>query len=140
MYDAIVVGGGPAGLSAALLLGRSRRSVLVCDGGEARNAASHASHSFLTRDGTPPLELRRIGREQLSTYPAVQLTTAVVVDARAEDGHFVAVLDDGQRVETRTLVLATGVRDELPAIDGLAALWGRGVFHCPYCDGWEVRD
>jgi thioredoxin reductase len=140
MYDAIVVGGGPAGLSAALLLGRSRRTVLVCDTGEARNAASHASHSFLTRDGTPPLELRRLGSEQLATYPGVELTSSTVVDACAEDDHFVTIHADGRRVAARKLVLATGVRDELPAIEGLEALWGRSVFHCPYCDGWEVRD
>jgi thioredoxin reductase len=140
MYDAIVVGGGPAGLSAALLLGRSRRTVLVCDTGEARNAASHASHSFLTRAGTPPLEFRRLGREQLATYPGVELTSSTVVDACAEDDHFVTIHADGRRVAARKLVLATGVRDELPAIEGLEALWGRSVFHCPYCDGWEVRD
>ena len=140
MYDVLIAGGGPAGLSAALLLGRSRRKVLVCDGGEPRNAASHASHSFLTRDGMPPLELRRIAREQLAPYPSVELCATDVVETVAADGQFEVMLGDGRHVVARKLVLATGVRDELPAIDGLAELWGTSVFHCPYCDGWEVRD
>jgi thioredoxin reductase len=140
VYDVLVVGGGPAGLSAALLLGRSRRSVLLCDAGEPRNAASHAAHSFLTRDGTPPAELRRIAREQVAAYPSVELSASAVVAATADDGRFTAVLSDGQAVAARAVVLATGVRDELPAIDGFAEMWGTSVFHCPYCDGWEVRD
>jgi thioredoxin reductase len=140
MYDAIIVGGGPAGLSAALLLGRSRRSTLICDGGEPRNAASPAAHSFLTQDGTPPLELRRVGREQLATYASVEFADTEILDVVAADGRFEAILGDGRRVAARKVILATGVRDELPAIAGLADLWGSDVFHCPYCHGWEVRD
>ncbi|MCD6033104.1 MAG: Thioredoxin reductase, partial [Thermomicrobiales bacterium] len=89
-YDVLIAGGGPAGLSAALLLGRSRRAVLVCDGGEPRNAASPAAHSFLTRDGTPPLELRRIGREQLAEYPSVELADAEILEVDSADGRFEA--------------------------------------------------
>jgi thioredoxin reductase len=139
-YDVLIAGGGPAGLSAALLLGRSRRAVLVCDGGEPRNAASPAAHSFLTRDGAPPLELRRIGREQLAEYPSVELADTKIVAVDATDGRFEATLGDGRRVAARKVILATGVRDELPAIAGLADLWGGDLFHCPYCHGWEVRD
>jgi thioredoxin reductase len=139
-YDVLIAGGGPAGLSAALLLGRSRRSTLVCDGGEPRNAASPAAHSFLTQDGTPPLELRRIGREQLAAYPSVEVADTEILDVVPVDGRFEATLGDGRNVEARKVILATGVRDELPAIDGLAELWGTDVFHCPYCHGWEVRD
>jgi thioredoxin reductase len=139
-YDVLIAGGGPAGLSAALLLGRSRRSTLVCDGGEPRNAASPAAHSFLTQDGTPPLELRRIGREQLAEYPSVELADTSILDVVPAAGRFEATLGDGRRVEARKVILATGVRDELPAIEGLAELWGSDVFHCPYCHGWEVRD
>jgi thioredoxin reductase len=139
-YDVLIAGGGPAGLSAALLLGRSRRAVLVCDGGEPRNAASPAAHSFLTRDGTPPLELRRIGREQLAEYPSVELADAEIREVDSADGRFEATLGDGRHVAARKVILATGVRDELPAIEGLTDLWGGDVFHCPYCHGWEVRD
>jgi thioredoxin reductase len=139
-YDVLIAGGGPAGLSAALLLGRSRRAVLVCDGGDPRNAASPAAHSFLTRDGTPPLELRRIGREQLAEYPSVELADAEILEVDSADGRFEATLGDGRHVAARKVILATGVRDELPAIEGVADLWGGDVFHCPYCHGWEVRD
>jgi thioredoxin reductase len=139
-YDVLIAGGGPAGLSAALLLGRSRRAALVCDDGEPRNAAAPQSHSFLTRDGTPPLELRRVAREQLTPYSSVEFVATEVVDAVAADGRFEVALGDGRRVTARKVVLATGVRDELPAIEGMAELWGTDVFHCPYCHGWEVRD
>ena len=140
MYDVIVVGGGPAGLSAALVLGRCRRRVLVCDAGRPRNAASQALHGFLTRDGIPPGELLRIGREQLRRYETVELIDAEVVDARGLDGGFEVALADGARHACRMLLLAAGVVDELPPIDGVEAFYGRSVFHCPYCDGWEVRD
>jgi thioredoxin reductase len=139
-YDTLIAGGGPAGLSAALLLGRSRRATLVCDGGEPRNAASPAAHSYFTQDGTPPLALRHIGRDQLAAYPSVEIADTNILDVDTADGRFEATLGDGRRVAARKLILATGVRDELPAIDGLAELWGNDVFHCPYCHGWEVRD
>ena len=139
-HDVLIVGGGPAGLSAALLLGRSRRSTLLCDGGEPRNATSPAAHSFLTQDGTPPRELRRIAREQLTDYPSVALADTDIVALVSADGRFEATLGDGRRVAARKVILATGVRDELPGIEGLAELWGGDVFHCPYCHGWEVRD
>jgi thioredoxin reductase len=140
MIDTVVIGGGPAGLSAALLLGRSRRSVLMLDDDQARNLVSHASHSFLTRDGTPPHELRRIGREQLATYPSVTVRADRAADVAATDGGFLVSVDDGESVKSRTIVIATGVRDLLPTIDGLDAIWGTSAFSCPYCDGWEVRD
>jgi thioredoxin reductase len=139
MHDAIIVGGGPAGLAAALTLGRSHRSVLLLDAGQGRNAPAAAVHNLLAHDGTPPEELRRIGRAQLARYPGVRLREASVDDASALAGEgFRLELDDGDVVEARRLVLATGLADELPAIDGLAALWGRSAFHCPYCHGFEV--
>jgi thioredoxin reductase len=142
MLDVVIVGGGPAGLSAALLLGRARRRVLVCDAGAPRNAPVAHLHGFLSRDGLPPGELGRIGREQLGAYGSVELRQVQVEAAgTASDGEgFAVTLADGTREAARRLLLATGVVDELPAIDGLAGLWGRGVFNCPYCDGWEVRD
>jgi thioredoxin reductase len=142
MFDVVIVGGGPAGLSAALLLGRARRRVLLCDAGAPRNAPVAHLHGFLSRDGLPPSELGRIGREQLGAYGSVELRQVQVEAAgTASDGEgFAVTLVDGTREAARRLLLATGVVDELPAIDGLAGLWGRGVFNCPYCDGWEVRD
>jgi thioredoxin reductase len=139
-YDVIVVGAGPAGLSAALMLGRCRRRVLVCDAGRPRNAASRALHGFLSRDGIAPLELLRIGREELRQYDTVELREAVAVDAACVDGRFQVTLEGGERHAARKLLLATGVMDHVPDIEGLAPLYGRSVFHCPYCDAWEVRD
>jgi thioredoxin reductase len=138
--DVVVVGGGPAGLSAALLLGRSRRRTLLLDGGEGRNAPSHAAHSFLTRDGISPAELRRIGREQLGAYPSVEVRDVEATDATAHRDGFGLTLAGGVTVATRRIVLATSVRDVPPAIPGLPERYGRSVFHCPYCHGWEVRD
>ena len=140
ILDAIIVGGGTAGLSAALLLGRSRRRVLVCHGGAPRNAPAAHSHSFFTRDGTPPLELLRIGREQLEPYDGVRLVEAEVLEVTGTEEGFIVALADGTRHHARKILLATGVYDELPPIEGLRELWGTGVIHCPYCHGWEVRD
>jgi thioredoxin reductase len=140
MYDCIVVGGGPAGLSAALMLGRCRRRVLVCDVGEPRNRWSHAVHGFLTRDGLPPGTFLRMAREDLRPYDTVEIRSARVVDAARDPRGFEVQCEDGTRLRTRKLLLATGVVDELPDIAGLAELYGRSVHHCPYCDGWEWRD
>lgn len=140
MLDVVIVGAGPAGLSAALILGRCRRSVLVCDNNQPRNIRSHALHGYLTRDGIPPLELRRIGLEQLRTYETVSVRDVEVTDAERTDKHFVVSLATGERVECRALLLATGMRDDLPAVEGAEAYYGNGIHHCPYCDGWEHRD
>jgi thioredoxin reductase len=140
LYDVIIVGAGPAGLSAALILGRCRRRVLLCDTGQPRNAASHALHGFLSRDGIQPDELLRLGREQLCKYESVELRTIEVIDAVRDGKHFQVTFEDGTQLVSRKLLLATGVVDELPAIEGLEVFYGRSVFHCPYCDGWEMRD
>ena len=139
-YDVVVVGAGAAGLSAVLVLGRGRRRTLVLDGGPPRNAPSHASHGFLTQDGTPPLELLRIAREELAAYDSVEVRAALATDARAVDDGFEVVLDDGATVATRQVLLASGVTDVLPEVPGFADLWGDGVHQCPYCSGWELRD
>lgn len=138
-YDAIIVGGGPAGLSAALLLGRCRRRVLVCDVGKPRNAASHAMHCFLTRDGVSPADFLRIGREQLEPY-GVEILLREVVEAEATENGFSVSLGDGRRLFCRKLLLATGVVDQLPGFEGAKERYGSSVFHCPYCDGFERRD
>jgi thioredoxin reductase len=140
-FDVVVVGGGPAGLSAALILGRCRRSVLLCDTGRPRNAASQALHGYLTRDGIPPNEFLALGRNDLAKYETVRLVDVGAAAAECQaGGRFRVTLDDGEVVIARKLLIATGVVDNLPEIDGIRELYGRSVFHCPYCDGWELRD
>jgi thioredoxin reductase len=138
-YDVAIVGGGPAGMSAALVLGRCCRRVLLCDAGEPRNQWSSAVNGYLTRDGTPPAELRRIGRAELARFETIELRDLQVLDAARRGDHFELSLADQTQAEARKLLLATGVVDDLPRIPGLAALWGRGVFPCPYCDAWHYR-
>jgi len=141
LYDVIIVGAGPAGLSAALMLGRCRRSVLVCDTGRPRNAAARALHGYLTRDGIPPLEFLALSRQELEQYDTIELRSLEVVSAECgEDRRFDVTLGSGEHARSRKLLIATGVVDNLPAIDGFRELYGSSVFHCPYCDGWEHRD
>ena len=138
-YDVVVVGGGPAGLNGAMMLGRSRRSVLVVDAGEPRNAPAEGVHGLLGHDGTPPAELRERGRAEVLRYGGHLLDGAVTGAARLDDGFRVS-LDDGRTVRARRLLVTTGLVDELPDLPGLRERWGRDVLHCPYCHGWEVRD
>lgn len=141
MYDVIIVGGGPAGLSAAMVLGRCRRKVLLCDEGRWRNEASGGLHNYLGHEGIPPTELRRIGREEVAKY-GVEMVDEAVTDAKCEQvGRLFRVWLARGRVErSRKLLLATGVRDDIPDVPGAAELWGKSVHHCPYCDGYEWRD
>nr|WP_144123677.1 NAD(P)/FAD-dependent oxidoreductase [Catellatospora sichuanensis] len=138
-YDVVVIGGGAAGLNGALTLARARRSVLVVDGGEPRNAPAAHMHAFLSRDGMPPGELLKIGREEVRGYGG-EIVAGQAISAVREDGGFAVTLDDGRVVRARRLLVATGVVDELPPIPGLRERWGRDVLQCPYCHGWEVRD
>jgi thioredoxin reductase len=139
-WDCIIVGGGPAGLSAALMLGRCRRRVLLCDAGEQRNRRSHALHGYLTRDGIAPGEFLRLARDELGRYGTVECRELEIVEATRGNGGFALTAADGTRLRTRKLLLATGMTDELPDLDGLDALYGTSVHHCPYCDAWEWRD
>lgn len=137
-YEVIVVGGGAAGLSAALVLGRARRRTLVVDAGEPRNTRAAHMQGYLTRDGMPPAEFLAIGREEIARY-GVELVRDRAVDAARGDD-FEVTLASGRTVSARALVVATGLKDELPAVPGVAERFGREVLHCPYCHGWEVRD
>ena len=138
-FDVAVIGGGAAGLSAAVVLGRSRRSVIVVDAGSPRNAPAAGVHGFLTRDGISPAELLSIGRKEVAHYGGLVVQGEARAARRTSDG-FVVTLDDGRLVAARRLVVTTGLVDELPDVPGVRERWGRDVLHCPYCHGWEVRD
>lgn len=139
-WDAIVVGGGPAGLSAALMLGRCRRRVLVCDEGLPRNRNAQELHGYLTRDGIPPAKFLEVARASLNQYPSVTLQPCVVDSAAKTNRGFRVRTDGGEEYAGRKLLLATGVRDELPDVHGIEQFYGTSVHLCPYCDGWEARD
>ena len=139
-WDTIIIGGGPAGLSAALVLGRCCRRVLVCDNGQPRNRASRALHGFITRDGVAPSEFLEVARQQLQRYDNVRLVNAEVTDvARESKTLFRVVLNDDSSELARKILIATGVVDQLPAIARIDEFWGKSVHQCPYCDGWELR-
>ncbi len=138
-YDVVVIGGGAAGLSGALTLARSRRSVLVVDAGQPRNAAATGVHNFLTRDGMSPSAMIEAGRAEVLGYGGHVVPGRVASAARGDDG-FTVVLDDGREITARRLLMTTGGTDELPDLPGVRERWGRDVLHCPYCHGWEVRD
>ncbi|MCX5387111.1 NAD(P)/FAD-dependent oxidoreductase [Streptomyces sp. NBC_00083] len=138
-YDVVVIGGGAAGLSGALTLGRARRSVLVVDAGQPRNAPAHGVHAYLGHEGTPPGELLATGRAEVRRYGGEFRAGRATGAERVGDG-FRVTLADGERLRARRLLVTTGLVDELPDVPGLAELWGSDVLHCPYCHGWEVRD
>jgi thioredoxin reductase len=138
-YDVVVIGGGAAGLNGALMLARSRRSVLVIDGGAPRNAPATGVHGLLGHDGVPPSELLARGRQEVRSYGGEIVTGEVDAVTRA-GSRFRIALTGGQTVTARRLLVASGLVDELPDVPGLSERWGRDVLHCPYCHGWEVRD
>lgn len=144
-FDALVIGGSFAGLSAAMQIARARRSVCVVDAGAPRNRFAAASHGFFGQDGERPQDMIALARRQLLAYPSVTFKAGTATQARAfgpagegGDGEFAVTLDSGESLAARKLLLATGVRDELPAVDGLRERWGATVLHCPYCHGYEV--
>ena len=140
IYDCIIVGGGPAGLNAAIVLGRSRRKVLVFDFKQQRNRASHGMHNYLTRDGILPLDFLDMAHKELKKY-GVQLKHKKIIRAgKNADDLFEVCEESGKLHLTKKLLIATGLKDNLPDIEGIKPLYGKSVFHCPYCDGWEVKD
>ena len=140
MHDAIIIGAGPAGLNAALILGRCRRRVLVFDSGKPRNAASQGLHGFLSRDGTHPMRLRAKGRDEIARYETVEFRDVPVTGAERIEGGFEVRLSDDTVERARLLLLATGRIDVMPEIEGFREFYGKGIYHCPYCDGGENRD
>lgn len=140
MWDVLIVGAGPAGLSAALILGRCRRRVLLCDSGTPRSFASHRMHGFLSRDGIDPNQFRAIARDQLRTYPNVAIDLVEVMSIRATGSTFEFQTEGGHPQRARKVLLATGVFDQLPELPGIEPLFGVSVHPCPYCDGWEMQD
>jgi thioredoxin reductase len=139
-WDCIIVGGGAAGLSAALVLGRARKRTLLVDAGEQSNRPAHGIGGLLGHDGRPPAELYASGRGELAAYPSVEVRNGAVTVASSTEGGFAVTLTDGSVELTRRMILATGMDYQRPELPGLAQRWGRSVFHCPFCHGWEVRD
>ncbi|MGW6020511.1 NAD(P)/FAD-dependent oxidoreductase [Streptomyces sp. NPDC055099] len=139
-YDVLVIGGGAAGLSAGLVLGRARRRVLIVDAGEPRNAPAAHMQGYLSRDGMPPAEFLAVGRREAEAYGVKSVHDRVTAVRPDGSGEFEADLAGGRSVHARRVVLATGLVDALPDVAGVAERWGRDVLHCPYCHGWEVRD
>jgi thioredoxin reductase len=138
--ETVIIGGGPAGLSAALVLGRCVRRVVVCDSRRYRNERSAALHCYMGHDGIPPSRLLEEGRRQLERYATVTILDATVTGILGSGGRFTVSTADGRKLTARTLLIATGVVDELPDVDGIEALFGKSVHVCPYCDGWEHRN
>ena len=139
-HDCVIIGGGPAGLNAALVLGRARKNVAVIDEGRPRNAVTRETHGFLTRDRISPSEFRRIAKEQISSYPSVHFVEDAALSITGTDGNFQIVTVHGQNFQSKKLLFAAGMKDLPPAIKGLADAYGKSAFICPYCDGWELRE
>ena len=141
--DCAIIGGGPAGLNAALVLGRARRSALLFDDNNPRNAVTRHSHGFITRDGVSPAEFRAIAYAEVAKYPSVEPRSTRILSVNRQEiekATFELVAEDGQKFRARNVILATGLRESLPAVEGIYNYYGRSLFNCPYCDGWELRD
>lgn len=139
LYDVVIIGGGPSGLSAALALGRARKRVLLCDSGPRRNALAEHMYNFVSRDGVVPDEFRRVAREQLGRYPNVELRDVGVGNVSGSRGRFQLEVG-GETVDARRILVCTGMVDQMLPVEGFAELWGHGIVQCPYCHGWEVKD
>lgn len=140
LFDVVIIGGGPAGLNAALVLGRARKKVAVIDEGRPRNAVTHGVHGFLTRDGISPREFRRIAKEEISAYPSVSFVADTAVSIAGSDGLFEIETEQGLIIESKKILFTVGMKDRPLDIPGLAEVYGKSAFVCPYCDGWELRD
>lgn len=140
MYECVIVGGGPAGLSAALVLGRAGRNILVVDDNSPRNAVTKESHSYLTQDGISPQEFRKRAKKDLLKYTSIQFSQNKVIQIAKEGDHFLICLKSGEEIVSKKVLLTLGLREEFPAIEGIAEFYGKTLFNCPYCDGYELRN
>ncbi|MEH6943204.1 NAD(P)/FAD-dependent oxidoreductase [Bacillus sp. JJ722] len=140
LFDCAVIGGGPAGMTASLVLGRARRKIILFDDNKPRNAVTKESHGFLTRDGVKPSELKKIAHEELSNYPTVILKKTEVVQISKKEKLFSIETIEGGVYSARKIIFATGIKEVLPNIEGMHSFYGKSIFSCPYCDGWELKD
>ncbi|HEX4208365.1 MAG TPA: NAD(P)/FAD-dependent oxidoreductase [Ktedonobacteraceae bacterium] len=140
VLDCAIIGGGPAGLNATLVLGRARRKVVLFDDNKPRNAVTQHSHGFITRDGVHPAEFRAIGQQEIAKYPSVEIHPARIETVRKQGTTFELVANSGETFEARNILLATGIQEILPAVEGIYDYYGKSLFNCPFCDGWELRD
>jgi len=140
VYDCAIIGGGPAGLNAALILGRARRNVILFDNNNARNAVTQESHGFLTRDGIKPKKFREIAHKEIARYLSVICAKREVTSVSRKKSKFELVTSKRERYQSKTIIISTGLKDVLPSIDDIHDYYGKSLFHCPYCDGWELRD
>jgi len=144
LFDCAIMGGGPAGLNAALILGRSRRNVILLDNNNPRNAVTQESHGFITRDGIKPKEFREIAHKELGRYPSViyakREVTSVTKNNNDKQLFELATSENDERYQSKTIIIATGLKDALPNIENISDYYGKSLFHCPYCDGYELRD
>jgi thioredoxin reductase len=140
LFDCAIIGGGPAGLNAALILGRARRKIILFDDNTPRNAVTQESHGFITRDGIKPKEFREIAHKELGSYPSITYAEREVTSVIKNNPLFELVTSDNERYQSKTIIIATGLKDVLPRIENISDYYGKSLFHCPYCDGWELRD
>jgi thioredoxin reductase len=140
LVDCAIIGGGPAGLNAALVLGRARRNVILFDSNKPRNAVTQESHGFITRDGIKPTEFRQIAHMEISRYPTVEYKNTEVISVIKNQMIFVLVTSMGEKYQSKTIIISTGLKDILPSIDNISDFFGKSLFNCSYCDGWELKD
>jgi thioredoxin reductase len=140
LFDCAIIGGGPAGLNAALVLGRARRNTLLFDDDNPRNAVTHESHGFITRDGVKPKEFREIAHKAIEKYPSVIYENKKITSIIKNDGLSNLTTSNNEIYQSKTIIIATGLKDNLPNIKNISEYYGKSLFNCPYCDGWELRD
>ncbi len=140
LFDCAIIGGGPAGLNAALVLGRARRNVILFDNNKPRNSVTQESHGFITRDGIKPTEFRQIAHKEISRYPSVECKNIEVTLVNKNQITFELVTSMGEKYQSKTIIISTGLKEILPSIDNISDFYGKSLFSCPYCDGWELKD
>ncbi|MEK3889488.1 NAD(P)/FAD-dependent oxidoreductase [Bacillus sp. FSL K6-3431] len=140
LLDCVIIGGGPSGLNASLVMARARKNLILFDEDKPRNAVTYESHGFITRDGIKPSEFKRIAKEDLMKYPNISVQNQRVIDIKKENQSFIIHTDDGHSYRSRKVILSTGLRDVMPCIEGIHDLYGTSLFSCPFCDGWELKD